>query len=55
MLQNSLKQSDIELLPKEYKEFFKNRLEKNYSLSFESIKKSDKLTSLFLASSLIKN
>lgn len=55
MLQNSLKQSDIELLPKEYKEFFKNRFEKNYSLSFESIKKSDKLTSLFLASSLIKN
>ncbi len=55
MLQNSLSQKDILFLPKEYKSFYKNKLEKNYTLAFESIKKENKITSLFLASSLIKN
>ena len=55
MLIDTLAEEQIEFLPKKYIDLYKNILNKNYNKAFESIKNSEQITSLFIASSLIKN
>ena len=55
MLKDDLSLENMNFLPKQYKDFYKYKLEKNYEKAFESLKSSEQITSLFLASSLIQN
>lgn len=55
MLNDKLPKENVEFLPKKYQNFYISKLEKDYDKSFESIKNEENISSLFIATSLIKN
>lgn len=54
LLEEKVDKNQIKFLPKQYQEFYKYKLKNNQELAFESLKKSEQISSLFIAAKLIK-
>jgi len=54
MLQDDLKEEQIKTLPKQYQLFSEYKIVQKYDLAFESIKNMERISSQFIAASLIK-